>query len=64
MCSYTDGLIEAGETLTATNLRRLCCIVAPDPHATLCSAVMAALIDREVVQDDVALLVLRRQPED
>jgi hypothetical protein len=33
----------------------------PGPAEAICAAVMAALIGREIVADDVALLTLRRK---
>ena len=60
LCLYTDGLIERREVPVETTLSRLYESVEPGPPDMVCAAVMAALIGREVVPDDVALLVLRR----
>jgi sigma-B regulation protein RsbU (phosphoserine phosphatase) len=62
LCFYTDGLVERRDTMIETNLARLCESVVPGPPDTVCAAVMAALIGRETVCDDVALLTLRRTP--
>jgi serine phosphatase RsbU (regulator of sigma subunit) len=62
LCFYTDGLIERRDTRIETNLTRLCESVAPEPPDTVCAAVMAALVGRETVRDDIALLALRRTP--
>jgi serine phosphatase RsbU (regulator of sigma subunit) len=63
LCFYTDGLIERRDSTIDANLARLCESVVPGPPDTVCAAVMAALIGREAVRDDVALLTLRRTPE-
>jgi phosphoserine phosphatase RsbU/P len=62
LCFYTDGLIERRHTTVETNLARLCESVVPGPPDTVCASVMAALVGREAVRDDVALLTLRRTP--
>lgn len=62
MCLYTDGLIERRDVAIETNLTRLRESVVPGPPDTVCATVMAALIGREAVRDDVALLTLRRTP--
>jgi putative methionine-R-sulfoxide reductase with GAF domain len=60
LCLYTDGLIERRDVPVETTLSRLYEAVEPGPPDMVCAAVMSALIGREVVPDDVALLVLRR----
>jgi serine phosphatase RsbU (regulator of sigma subunit) len=62
LCLYTDGLIERRDSTIDTNLARLCEAIVPGPPDTVCGTVMAALIGREAVRDDVALLTLRRTP--
>jgi phosphoserine phosphatase RsbU/P len=62
LCLYTDGLIERRDTATDTNVARLCDAIVPGPPDEVCAAVMAALVGREAVPDDVALLTLRRSP--
>ncbi|GAB2854309.1 SpoIIE family protein phosphatase [Actinoallomurus bryophytorum] len=62
LCFYTDGLIERRDTTVETNLARLCESVVPGPPDTVCASVMAALVGRETVRDDIALLTLRRMP--
>jgi phosphoserine phosphatase RsbU/P len=62
LCFYTDGLVERRDTAIETNFARLCESVVPGPPDTVCASVMAALIGREAVRDDVALLTLRRTP--
>ncbi|MEV5704186.1 GAF domain-containing SpoIIE family protein phosphatase [Actinoallomurus sp. NPDC052274] len=63
-CAYTDGLVERRRASLDTGIGRLCDAVRPDAPEKVCAAVMAALIGREPMQDDVALLVLRRTPSD
>jgi phosphoserine phosphatase RsbU/P len=62
LCFYTDGLIERRDSTIDTNLARLCEVIVPGPQDTVCARVMAALIGREAVRDDAALLTLRRTP--
>lgn len=62
LCFYTDGLIERRDVPIDTNLRRLCESIEPGPADAVCATVMASLIGREIVPDDVALLTLRRRP--
>jgi serine phosphatase RsbU (regulator of sigma subunit) len=62
LCFYTDGLVERRDTMIETNLARLCESIVPGPPDTVCATVMAALIGRETVRDDIALLTLRRTP--
>ena len=62
LCLYTDGLIERRDTPVDTTLARLCETVEPGPPDAICAAVMAAMIGREPVRDDVALLAVRRTP--
>jgi sigma-B regulation protein RsbU (phosphoserine phosphatase) len=62
LCLYTDGLIERRDSMIDTNLARLREAIVPGPPDTVCAAVMAALVGRDVVRDDVALLTLRRTP--
>jgi sigma-B regulation protein RsbU (phosphoserine phosphatase) len=62
LCCYTDGLIERREIPIETTLARLCESVVSGPPDTVCASVMAALVGRETVRDDIALLTLRRTP--
>jgi serine phosphatase RsbU (regulator of sigma subunit) len=62
LCFYTDGLVERRDIPIEANLRRLCEVITPAHPDAVCAAVMAALIGRKPVADDVALLVLRRSP--
>ena len=60
LCFYTDGLVERRDRSLDAGLSRLCGSVSAGPPETVCATVMAALIGRDPVKDDVALLVLRR----
>ncbi len=62
LCFYTDGLIERRDVPIETNLARLRDAAVPGPPDTVCASVMAALVGREAVRDDIALLTLRRTP--
>ncbi|MGH3376358.1 MAG: PP2C family protein-serine/threonine phosphatase [Pseudonocardiaceae bacterium] len=63
LCFYTDGLVERRDRTIDANLTRLCASIVPGPPDTVCAAVMAAMVGREAVDDDIALLTLRRMPE-
>src|SRR5215469_15919768 len=62
LCFYTDGLVERPETPLDEDLASLCQAVTAEPPEDVCAAVMAAMVGTESVRDDVALLVLRREP--
>jgi phosphoserine phosphatase RsbU/P len=60
---YTDGLVERRDQAIDTMLERLCGAVHATPPESACAAIMGSLIGSQPSRDDVALLVLRRQPE-
>lgn len=62
ICFYTDGLIERRGQLIDDRLALLCRVVTAESPEVGCAAVMAALVGNEVACDDIALLMLRRQP--
>jgi phosphoserine phosphatase RsbU/P len=62
LCFYTDGLVERRDQAIDTMLDRLRTAVEPGPPEWACASIMASLIGTEPTRDDVALLVLRRQP--
>ncbi len=62
LCLYTDGLVERRDYPLDEGLDRLRDALVPTAPEVACSAVMGALIGNEQAQDDVALLILRRQP--
>jgi anti-sigma regulatory factor (Ser/Thr protein kinase) len=62
VCLYTDGLVERrGRSLTV-GLDRLAEAMFAGPPESVCATVMQALVGAEPPSDDIALLVLRRQP--
>jgi phosphoserine phosphatase RsbU/P len=62
LCFYTDGLIERRGPTIDDGLNRLCQAVTAEPPDAACASVMAALVGSEPARDDIALLMLRRQP--
>ncbi len=62
LCLYTDGLVERRDYPLDEGLDRLRDALVPTAPEVACSAVMGALIGNEQAQDDVALLIMRRQP--
>ncbi len=62
LCLYTDGLVERRDQPLDEGIARLCAgVTAQDPEAG-CVSVMAAMADVTAHSDDVALLMLRRNP--
>ncbi|WP_414945404.1 PP2C family protein-serine/threonine phosphatase [Amycolatopsis sp. cmx-11-32] len=59
---YTDGLVERRDHLIDVGLRRLADVVTPDDPGVVCARAMAALVGTTPAQDDIALLVARREP--
>ena len=64
LCFYTDGLIERRDEPIDDGLDRLCRAVTAQPAEAAMAAVMAALVGNEPARDDIAVLMLRRQPSD
>lgn len=62
LCFYTDGLVERRGGSVTDGIAALCDATSAGPPEAVSAAVMAALIGRELPEDDVALLVLRRPP--
>jgi phosphoserine phosphatase RsbU/P len=62
LCLYTDGLVERREYPLDEGLARLCQALPAEPPEAACAAVMAALVGAEAARDDIALLILQRQP--
>jgi serine phosphatase RsbU (regulator of sigma subunit) len=62
LCLYTDGLVERREYPLDEGLARLCRALPAEPPEAACAAVMAALVGAEAARDDIALLILQRQP--
>jgi phosphoserine phosphatase RsbU/P len=62
LCFYTDGLIERRGELIDDGLARLCRAVTAQPADDACAVVMQALVGSGSARDDIALLMVRRQP--
>ena len=62
LCFYTDGLIERRGELIDDGLARLCRALTPQPADDACATVMQALVGGGPARDDIALLMVRRQP--
>jgi phosphoserine phosphatase RsbU/P len=62
LCFYTDGLVERREFPLDEGLARLCQVVTAEPPEAACASVMAAMVGTELTRDDIALVVLRREP--
>ena len=63
LCFFTDGLVERRDTPLDDRIARLCETVSPGPPESVCASVMGALVGSDHVRDDIALLVLRWQPD-
>jgi anti-anti-sigma factor len=64
LCLYTDGLVERRDQPIDDGIARLCAAVtAADPEAA-CASVMAAMAGYSPHTDDIALLIVRRAPEE
>jgi sigma-B regulation protein RsbU (phosphoserine phosphatase) len=62
LCFYTDGLIERSGQLIDDGLERLRRAVRPESPEAACASVMGALVGNEPARDDIALLMIRRDP--
>jgi anti-anti-sigma factor len=62
ICFYTDGLVERRDRPIDDGLELLRQVVEPEPPDAACASVMGALAGGEPPGDDIALLVLRREP--
>jgi putative methionine-R-sulfoxide reductase with GAF domain len=60
LCFYTDGLIERRDVPLDDRVRQLTEAVAAEPPDRVCVKVMGSLVGPEAVDDDVAVLVVRR----
>lgn len=63
LCLYTDGLVERRGRPLDDTIATLCAALTDGPADATCAAAMAAMISG-APGDDIALLVLRRQPDD
>jgi sigma-B regulation protein RsbU (phosphoserine phosphatase) len=62
LCLYTDGLVERKDSTLDVGFERLRASVTTGPAESVCANVMNALVGRELPEDDIALLALRRSP--
>lgn len=63
LCFYTDGLVERRDSTLDDGLDRLREVVTPAAPEAVCVRVMATLIGLQRARDDIALLAMRREPE-
>ncbi len=63
LCFYTDGLIERPGEIIDDGMERLRRAVAAQAPDMACSVVMGALVGNEPARDDIALLMIRCQPD-
>jgi phosphoserine phosphatase RsbU/P len=61
-CMFTNGLVERRGRPVDSGLAMLCAALTPQAPERAAAAVMAALADGEPARDDIAMLILRRQP--
>jgi phosphoserine phosphatase RsbU/P len=64
VCFYTDGLIERRGEPIDDGMARLCRAVTAQPAEMACAIVMQAMVGAGPAQDDIALLMLRRDVKD
>lgn len=60
ICFYTDGLVERRDADIDTGLDQLCAAMRPEGAEQVAATVMAELVGRDQVHDDIAVLVLTR----
>jgi len=64
LCFYTDGLVERRAIPLDVGLKDLCAAVVTGPAESVCTRIMGRLVGDNPPADDIAVLVLRRQPHD
>jgi serine phosphatase RsbU (regulator of sigma subunit) len=64
LCFYTDGLVERRAIPLDVGLKDLCAAVVAGPAESVCTRIMGRLVGDNPPADDIAVLVLRRQPHD
>ena len=62
VCLYTDGLVERRTSSLDAGLERLAGAMFAGPAESVCAEIMQVLVGADPPSDDIALLVLRRQP--
>lgn len=63
-CMYTDGLVERRDQPIDQRIAKLCAAVTAAAAEVVCGCVIAAMSTSSPHRDDVALLLLRREPAD
>jgi sigma-B regulation protein RsbU (phosphoserine phosphatase) len=61
-CMFTNGLVERPGRARDDGLARLCAALTAQPAEAAAAAAMAAMAGSAPAPDDIALLILRRQP--
>jgi Stage II sporulation protein E (SpoIIE)/GAF domain len=61
ICFYTDGLVERRDVSLDVGLKRLCDAVIAGPVESIATRVMGRLIGDTPPEDDIALMVIRRE---
>ena len=64
LCLYTDGLVERRDQPIDHGIARLCAVVTTAEPEAGCASVMAGMADYSPHTDDIALLIVRRAPEE
>ncbi|HEX6934258.1 MAG TPA: GAF domain-containing SpoIIE family protein phosphatase [Streptosporangiaceae bacterium] len=64
LCLYTDGLVERRDRPIDQGIARLCAALPAGDPEVACACVMAAMTEASPRTDDVALLVIHRDPLD
>ena len=64
LCLYTDGLVERRDQPIDHGIARLCAAVTTAEPEAACASVMAAMAGYSPHTDDIALLIVRRAPEE
>jgi sigma-B regulation protein RsbU (phosphoserine phosphatase) len=64
LCLYTDGLVERRDQPIDHGIARLAAVVTTAEPEAGCASVMAAMAGYSPHTDDIALLILRRAPEE
>jgi putative methionine-R-sulfoxide reductase with GAF domain len=62
LCLYTDGLVERRDTALDARLQHLRHSIIVGPAETVCAVIMSRMVGTYDSDDDVALLVIRREP--
>jgi serine phosphatase RsbU (regulator of sigma subunit) len=62
VCFYTDGLVERRDQPLDDRLSQLCASLLPGPPGSACASLMNSMAGSEPPADDIALLIVQRQP--